>query len=627
MQEDHQPNETRIQCKGDHRVPKVRSEVNPGYPLYRQPRPSYPQFLRTKKPWEKKERGSNLGQRFPPPSQRGSDPARDKSATNRRPATNNISKALTPTADSYPQPSLPSGTSCMLKLNTGAQNSSDSQQPATRGQGCDGHRHRTGTTSLSRSTGHMSHHPEFAGTDIPHRVRHHSRLKLQVMHSRTASPIHQKIIPQPSADLVKHETPELQPTPTVLPQATHKERSIRQHPYDSINLTLDSSDAEFLDTPDEEPPAKSFKNRPSVAANSVALPLLPSERTSNELSRHGFSTGSVILGSALNLVKEPYDKPRLFVRYTLDFETCLANISARGFIDQICTLPQWEREIIRSPENSTSDSINGACVLNAYGSALLVLAHGRENNSITIHRLGHRSPTRPIGSYNRPAVSGKPEGLTAICSMMQPLSFATGGADHAIHIWNVDHNLQIVYSESPLAVKHTSKIYSLLPIWDSSQKLVSSGADYNVNVYDLPSERVINIIKLSNPGFHIHHSGSLSTLLIQTAHREHQFEIRDLRTRATNGTQTFGFASDSLRLSRFARGDVAHSTLFACGDLEGRVHIWDLRNVKQPAAQVKCFQTEIKNVIWHESHILASSDENHVAAIPYTYSNSVTHII
>lgn len=89
-------------------------------------------------------------------------------------------------------------------------------------------------------------------------------------------------------------------------------------------------------------------------------------------------------------------------------------------------------------------------------------------------------------------------------------------------------------------------------------------------------------------------------------------------------------------------GDVAHSTLFACGDLRGRVYIWDLRNIKQPASQVslhsptasaqllflhlqqvKCFQTEIRNVIWHESHILASSDDNSMAAIPYNYTNSV----
>ena len=99
--------------------------------------------------------------------------------------------------------------------------------------------------------------------------------------------------------------------------------------------------------------------------------------------------------------------------------------------------------------------------------------------------------------------------------MMQLLSFATGGADHAVHIWNVDHDLRITRSELPLAIRHTSQIHSLLPILDSSHKLVSSGADCNVNVYDLSSERVVNIIKLSNPGFYVHRSGNPSTILIQ----------------------------------------------------------------------------------------------------------------
>lgn len=110
---------------------------------------------------------------------------------------------------------------------------------------------------------------------------------------------------------------------------------------------------------------------------------------------------------------------------------------------------------------------------------------------------------------------GKHHGLTAICSMMQPLSFATGGADHTIHIWNIDPNLQTTHSERPLAIRHTSLIHSLLPIQDTSPKLVSSGADCSVNIYDLPSERVVNTIKLSNPGFHVHRPGIPSTLLIQ----------------------------------------------------------------------------------------------------------------
>jgi len=109
--------------------------------------------------------------------------------------------------------------------------------------------------------------------------------------------------------------------------------------------------------------------------------------------------------------------------------------------------------------------------------------------------------------------------------MMQPFSFATGGADHAIHIWNIDHNLQVARSESPLAIRHTSLVHSLLPIRDSSHKLVSSGADCNINVYDLSSERVVNIIKLSNPGFHIHHSGNPSTLLVQVCLLEYSGDL------------------------------------------------------------------------------------------------------
>ena len=213
-----------------------------------------------------------------------------------------------------------------------------------------------------------------------------------------------------------------------------------------------------------------------------------------------------------------------------------------------CTIvPYRGRQMVRSPENHALELVNDVCALNAYGSALLVLAHGRENGTVTIHRLGYRSPvififsihpscqarttdtrstqTRQIGSYNRPAVFGKPNGLTAICSMMQPLSFATGGADRAIHMWKIDHNLQTTYSEAPLAIRHTSLIYSLLPILDSGHKLISSGADCNLNVYDLSSERVVKSIKLSNPAFHVHQAGNPSTLLIQVCPLEHPVNL------------------------------------------------------------------------------------------------------
>jgi len=56
--------------------------------------------------------------------------------------------------------------------------------------------------------------------------------------------------------------------------------------------------------------------------------------------------------------------------------------------------------MVRSPESPASESVNDACVLNGYGSSLLVLAHGREENTVTIHRLAHRSPVTFISFYD-----------------------------------------------------------------------------------------------------------------------------------------------------------------------------------------------------------------------------------
>ena len=88
MQEDRQPNETRIQRKGDHRVPKVRSSVNLGRFLHRyQSRLSHPpQFRQTGKSQHKK-----WNQRRSGPRSRDSNHSQDKPATNRRLTTDSVS--------------------------------------------------------------------------------------------------------------------------------------------------------------------------------------------------------------------------------------------------------------------------------------------------------------------------------------------------------------------------------------------------------------------------------------------------------------------------------------------------------------------------------------------------------
>lgn len=101
MEEDRQPNERRLQRKGDHRVPKVRSS-------------GVQKYFHTKKSWRNKprgkkttprvhntgsvgilddafgERGSSGGQRLPPLPLRDLGPARDESPADRRPAMTRV---------------------------------------------------------------------------------------------------------------------------------------------------------------------------------------------------------------------------------------------------------------------------------------------------------------------------------------------------------------------------------------------------------------------------------------------------------------------------------------------------------------------------------------------------------
>lgn len=193
-----------------------------------------------------------------------------------------------------------------------------------------------------RSTRHRSYPLEFSGTDIHFRGNQYYEHKLPGISLGDTPPIHRKMNTQSSTKPVKHETTGLQPTPTALPPTTHQERSIRQDPDDTIDLTLDSSDVKFFRTPDEKPLSSKIPENPrGVPTNPATLAPPLSERTSSDTSTRGLSAGSIILGPTLNLIRDPYDKPRLFIRYTLDFESCLANISARGFIDQIRMAPQW----------------------------------------------------------------------------------------------------------------------------------------------------------------------------------------------------------------------------------------------------------------------------------------------
>ena len=155
-------------------------------------------------------------------------------------------------------------------------------------------------------------------------------------HQHREPPLPQRTTIGSSKNPVEREALESQPTPPAFPHTTQRGRSVKQNPDDIIGLTLDSSNDEYFETPDKGSPSKNGYND----LQNTQTPL-PSERTPSEPSIRGFSMGPTILGPMLNLTKEPHDKPRSFIRYTVDFEVGLANISAHGFVDQIYMAPRW----------------------------------------------------------------------------------------------------------------------------------------------------------------------------------------------------------------------------------------------------------------------------------------------
>lgn len=83
-----------------------------------------------------------------------------------------------------------------------------------------------------------------------------------------------------------------------------------------------------------------------------------------------------------------------------------------------------------------------------------------------------------------------------------------------MHLWDLAHDLSGA-SAVELAIKHTSLIHSLLPIVDTSHKLVSVGADRDIPIYDLSAERVAHTLKVSCTPYHAHKTDSRSCTLFE----------------------------------------------------------------------------------------------------------------
>lgn len=188
------------------------------------------------------------------------------------------------------------------------------------------------------------------------------------------------------------------------------------------------------------------------------------------------------------------------------------------------------RHTLRTPDER--DLIDDACLLTTSGESYIVLGHSRavhqvsmiaiDDTKVDVHFFSVYVVTNKAAQMGkqillqRPWNNAKKGGVSAVSTMMQPLLFATGGHDRVVHLWDVDPDFSTATAR-PLAIKHTALVQSLLPIRDSSHKLISASADCNVHIWDLASERVVNTIKTSNSVYHAHPTSSPFCTLLEVS--------------------------------------------------------------------------------------------------------------
>ncbi|KAG5733038.1 hypothetical protein E4T56_gene3594 [Termitomyces sp. T112] len=400
--------------------------------------------------------------------------------------------------------------------------------------------------------------------------------------------------------------PSLRPSASLVPSIVETPE-FSQHTDATTSLSVEREGSLF----------SSFHERSAscLSDSSIKISRRPSDHNTSAIETFGNSTSPCAIvpeDVSAFLPLAQHDKVRRFILFN---SRSLASVSMRGSVDLIDAGSLRHQHSLNTQR--PNELIDDACIVQTGDDSLVILGHARDHEQLSWCRSRCGTDKGEILFLLRPWNKNKKGGVSAVTSMMQPMQFATGGYDHTVHLWDVKSDLSGA-SPRTLAIKHTSHVQSLLAIRDTSHKLVSAGADCNVHIWDLSSERVVNTLRVSNIIYHLHTMTSPFCTLLEVAHRELQFEVRDHRLVPEHPVIRFGYTTDKVH-GRYTKGAVS-TQFFASGSKDGYVRLWDLRNAGSAATTAAiCHGQKIIQVLFKEANLIICTETGQTSLFKYEY--------
>ncbi|KZV69165.1 hypothetical protein PENSPDRAFT_686650 [Peniophora sp. CONT] len=319
------------------------------------------------------------------------------------------------------------------------------------------------------------------------------------------------------------------------------------------------------------------------------------------------------------------DKPR---RVLVDRPSgSVFTLMHHGFVDRYGRASR-RRTNVYIPPVPAKEYAEDACSIDLRDGLHMIVAHSHLSGGKELTLI---SRSGNVHHFKRRLRPGDKAGASAVCALPNPRRFVAAGSDHSIYQWTItasappssarldsdsEDEFKAGFSahERVLPYKHTSAVYALLPI--SNTLLASGGADCAVRIFDMGAQTLAHTLSPSNAVFNLH---SLATthphsILLEVSHKELQFEVRDTRLEKTSRVTRFGW--DAGRTSgKYVRGAV-RGEVFACGDRDGVVRVWDLRNTRRPIETKSVFRgAKVVQVVFDGGKMYAVSEGNELAFI------------